>query len=145
MGNDCRRVGSDAFICTGGCSCVHPVIIVTQQTLASVTQQSHLPRHPVLRCRNPRGRVVSASGANVGVPTSLPRAAVVGVIFCLLTSGEPRAKPRPQLPSLGSPGEGWGLYMWTCFLFTHLGNTAQSPIAPYSHPATAQVYPSMMV
>lgn len=36
MGNNCRGVGSDAFICTEECSCVHPIIIVTQQTLANV-------------------------------------------------------------------------------------------------------------
>ena len=36
MGNNCCRVGSDAFICTEERSYVHPVITVTQQTLANV-------------------------------------------------------------------------------------------------------------
>ena len=36
MGDNCCRVGSDAFICTEERSYVHPVITVTQQTLANV-------------------------------------------------------------------------------------------------------------
>lgn len=34
MGSNCHRVGSDAFICTEECGCVHPAITVTQQSPA---------------------------------------------------------------------------------------------------------------
>lgn len=36
MGNNCCGGGHDTFICSEECSCVHPVITVTQQTLANI-------------------------------------------------------------------------------------------------------------
>lgn len=59
MGNNCCRVGSDAFICTEERSYVHPVIRVTQQTLAMLAQQSNLHRCGVLRCGSSWSHAVS--------------------------------------------------------------------------------------
>lgn len=105
MGNNCRRVGSDAFICTGGVSLHSPRNYSDTTNLSKLRTAEPPSLSRVLRRGHTRRHAVPPSEANAG-GLRVTSKGVGGGDSSSLTIREPRAKPWPRPPASEYPGNG---------------------------------------